>query len=71
MKTVSLNTVVENFDSLLLEEKELAVDIINKVYAEAKRDSLHLRSEQSSKNMKKGKVKKGTLSDLYKDLENG
>jgi len=71
MKTVSVNTVVENFDSLLLEEKELAVDIINKVFAEAKRESLHLRSQQASQNVKKGKVKRGNLSELYKDLENG
>jgi hypothetical protein len=71
MKTVSVNTVVENFDSLLLDEKELAVDIINKVYAEAKRDSLYTRSQQASQNLKKGKAKRGNLSDLYKDLENG
>ena len=39
MKTTNINAVIENFNSLLLEEKEFAVDIIRKVYSEATRDA--------------------------------
>ncbi len=70
MKTASVNTVIEKFNALLLEEKEFAVEIINKVYAEAAREALLKKSQKASDNYKKGKVKKGKLSDLYNDLEN-
>ena len=68
MKSTKINTVIENFSSLLLEEKEFAVDIIRKVYAEAKRDSIYSRARQAAENLKKGKVKRGNVNDLYKDL---
>lgn len=70
MKTTSINTVIENFNSLQLEEKEFAVDIINKVYAEAAREAILNKSKTAIENNKKGKVKKGNLNDLYKDLVN-
>ncbi len=70
MKTTHINTVIENFNALLLEEKEFAVDIIKKVYAEAAREAIFSRANKATENHKKGKVKKGNLSDLYKDLEN-
>lgn len=70
MKTTSINTVIEKFNSLLLEEKEFAVDIINKVYAEAAREAILKKSKKATENNNKGKVKKGNVSDLYNDLEN-
>ena len=70
MKPTSINTVIEKFNSLLFEEKEFAVDIIKKVYAEEARKAIAVRARKATENMKKGKVKKGTVSDLYKDLEN-
>jgi hypothetical protein len=71
MKAANINTVIENFNSLLLDEKEYAVEIIKKVYAEAAREALLTKATKASQNLKKGKVKKGNLKDLYKDLENG
>ncbi|MBK5284559.1 MAG: hypothetical protein JJE25_04095 [Bacteroidia bacterium] len=70
MKSTNINTVIENFDSLLFEEKEFAVDIINKMYAEEARKAIAAQARKAADNVKKGKVKKGTISDLYKDLEN-
>ncbi len=70
MKAANINTVIENFNSLLLDEKEYAVEIIKKVYAEAAREALLSKANKASQNLKKGKVKKGNLKDLYKDLEN-
>ncbi len=71
MKNTTINTVIENFNSLLLEEKEFAVDIIRKVYSEAARDAISARARKAVENLKKGKVKRGNINDLYKDLENG
>ncbi|MDZ4846084.1 MAG: hypothetical protein SH857_11105 [Chitinophagales bacterium] len=70
MKTDGINKVIENFNSLLLEEKEFAVEIIRKAYAEAAREGILANARKAEKNKKKGKVKKGSLKDLYKDLEN-
>ena len=70
MKPTSINTVIEKFNSLLFEEKEFAVDIIKKVYAEEARKTIAAMARKATENLKKGKVKKGTVSDLYKDLEN-
>jgi hypothetical protein len=69
MRTPDINTVIEQFDSLPLEDKELAAEIIRKAYAEAAREALAARAKQAMRNLKAGKVKKGNLKDLRKDLE--
>lgn len=71
MNPVNVNTVIENFNALLFEEKEFALEIINKEYIEAAREAILTKANKATQNLKKGKVKKGNLSDLYKDLENG
>ena len=65
-----INNVIENFNSLQLEEKEFAVDLVRKIYAEEAREAISKRAGQAIQNLKNGKVKEGSLSDLYKDLEN-
>jgi phage host-nuclease inhibitor protein Gam len=69
MRTKDINTVIEQFDALPLEEKELAAGIIRKAYAEAARDELVKRVKTAVRNQKAGKVRKGNVSDLLKDLE--
>lgn len=69
MRTKDINTVIEQFDALPLEEKELAAGIIRKAYAEAARDELAKRVKTAVRNEKAGKVRKGNVSDLLKDLE--
>ncbi|MBK9147438.1 MAG: hypothetical protein IPM12_06420 [Flavobacteriales bacterium] len=68
MKTNDVNHVIEQFDALPMEEKELAAGIIRKAYAEAARDALVARAKTAVKNAKAGKVRKGKLADLRKDL---
>ena len=70
MRAATINTFLDNFNSLLLEEKEFAIDIIKKALAEAEREAIFKRAKKASENYNKGKVKKGTVQDLYKDLEN-
>ncbi|MCF6149290.1 MAG: hypothetical protein E3K37_11615 [Candidatus Kuenenia sp.] len=60
---------MEDFSKLPLEDKEYAIDVIKKQLIEAKRDAMAKRAKESMGNLKKGLVKKGTIKDLYKDLE--
>ena len=69
MRTHDLNAVIEQFDALPLEEKEVAAEIIRKAYAEAAREALVARAEQAKRNLKNKKVKKGGLKDLMNDLK--
>ena len=68
MRTKEVNEVIEQFDALPMEEKELAVGIIRKAYAEAAREALVARAGSAVRNLKAGKVRKGKLADLRKDL---
>jgi hypothetical protein len=70
MKSTSINKVIDDFNSLVLEEKEFALDIIRKILVESKRESLFSRARKADSNFRKGKVKRGTAKDLFKDLEN-
>ncbi|HTB31882.1 MAG TPA: hypothetical protein VK808_07640 [Bacteroidia bacterium] len=69
MKTSSINRVIEDFNALLLPEKEYALDIIRKMTIEQKREALAKRAKEAMLNLKKGKVKTGSVKDLRKDLE--
>jgi len=69
MKTPDINTVIAEFDALPWEEKELAAGIIRKAFAEAAREAITTRVKTASRNLKAGKVRKGKLADLRKDLE--
>ena len=64
-----LNKLIEDFESLPLDDKEYALDIIKKQVIEAKRDTIARRAKMAVTNYKKDFVKKGTIKDLYKDLE--
>jgi len=69
MKTANINRVIEDFNSLVLAEKEYTLDIIQKMTIESKREALAKRAKTAMSNLKKGKAKKGTVKDLYTDLE--
>lgn len=69
MKTADINKLIEDFNSLHLEEKEFAVEIIRRAYAEAAREGILANARRATKNLKKGNVKRGNLKDLYNDLE--
>lgn len=69
MKTNDVNHLIEQFDALPMDEKELAAGIIRKVYAEAAREALVTRVKSATRNLKAKKVRKGKVADLRKDLE--
>ncbi len=66
----SLDTLIDRFSKLKEEEKEYAMDILNKIVAESRRNSIANRAKSASQNLKAGKVKRGSSKDLFKDLEN-
>lgn len=69
MANAILNKVIDDFRKLPLDEKEYAIDIIEKQMVEAKREAISRRAKKAILNLKRGTVKRGTIKDLYKDLE--
>ena len=69
MANVTLNKVIEDFRKLSLPEREYVIEIIGKQLIEAKREAILRRAKRTIPNLKKGAVKKGTVKELYEDLE--
>lgn len=69
MSTATLNKIIEDFSCLPIDDKEYAFDVIKKQLIEAKRAAIEKRAKKAMTNHKKGMTKKGTLKELYKDLE--
>jgi hypothetical protein len=69
MKGNMLNKIIDDFSQLPLEDKEYAVDIIKKQLIEAKREAILRRTREAMANVRKGRVRKGTVRELYADLE--
>jgi hypothetical protein len=69
MANVSLDKVIDDFRKLPLDEKEYVIDIIEKQMIEAKREAISRRAKKAILNLRRGTVKKGSVKDLYKDLE--
>ncbi len=69
MSSTTLDRLIDDFKQLPLDDKEYAVDIIKKQLIDAKREAIAKRAKEAAANLKKGKVKRGTLRELYKDLE--
>jgi hypothetical protein len=69
MANVMLNRVIQDFRKLPLPEREYIIEIIGKQLIEAKREAISRRAKKTILNLKKGEVKKGTVKELYEDLE--
>ena len=69
MRNSTLNRFIENFNNLSLEEREYLIELAKKQLIEAKRERIAEIAKNAEKNYKKGKVKSGTVKELFKDLE--
>jgi hypothetical protein len=69
MATGMLNKVIGDFKKLPLDEKEYVIDIIEKQMIETKREAISRRAKRAILNLSRGAVKRGTVKDLYRDLE--
>jgi len=65
---VSFQQAIEMVESLPPDQQEDLVDIIQRRIIEKKRDSLAKNVREARAEYKKGKVKKGTVKDLLKDI---
>ena len=65
----TFNEVIENIESLPIPEQELIIDIINKRINEYKLNEIIKDVKDGRKDYTAGKVKRGSLEDLMKDLE--
>ncbi len=69
MGNATLNKVIDEFRKLPLDEKEYVIDVIGRQIVEAKREAISRRAKRAILNLSRGRVKKGTIKDLYKDIE--
>ena len=67
----SVQHIIEDFAHLPLNDREFVVDVVKKQLIDARRDAIAKRARTASSNLKNGAIKKGSVKDLYKDLENG
>ncbi len=65
----NVNSVIEEFGHLPFEEKEYVAEVLRKQLAEERRERLSERVAEAKKNYIEGKIKRGTIEDLRKDLE--
>lgn len=65
-----INTLVEEFQDLSLDEQEYLAELFKKQILDARRDRLAKRVSESRRNYKKGQCKSGSLKDLMEDLDN-
>jgi ribosomal protein S1 len=69
MTSTTLDKLIDDFKQLSLDDKEYVIDVIRKQLIEAKREAIAKRAKEAMANLKKGKVKRGTVKELYRDLE--
>ena len=69
MGSIVLNKIIDDFSHLALDDKEYALEIIQKQFIETRREAIAKRAKEATTNFKKGAVKRGTVRELYKDLE--
>ena len=69
MENTTLNKLIGDFSKLPLDDKEYALELIRKQLIEAKRKAISSRAEDATNNLKEGRIKRGTVKELYRDLE--
>jgi hypothetical protein len=65
-----INTFVEEFQELSLEDQEFVAELIKKQLVESRRQSLVDRVAEARENYRIGRTKSGSINDLMEDLEN-
>ncbi len=69
MRNTTLNKLIEDFSHLPLDDREYLIEVIKKQLIEAKRDTIAKRAKEAMTNLKRRKIKTGTVKELYEDLE--
>ena len=69
MPTTEINRVIDGFNLLTLDEKEYVSGMIYKQFLEYRREQILQQANDARNDLKHGNVKRGSLQELYKDLE--
>ncbi len=69
MKGIHIDQVIDSFNRLEIDEREFAFDLMKKQLVEARRAIIAQRSKQALRSVRAGKIKKGTVEDLKRDLD--
>ena len=69
MNTATVNKLIEEFNLLTLDDKEYATEVMKKQLIEAKREVIAKRAKTAMTSFRKRIIKRGTVKELYKDLE--
>jgi hypothetical protein len=68
MEHITVGSVVNKFKDLPFTDKEYTLEILQKQMIEEKRMKFALRIKEARMNVKTGKVKKGSVKELLKDI---
>ncbi len=69
MGTSTVNSIIEEFIQLPLDDKEYTLEVIKKQMIEAKREAIAKRARSAMTSLMRKTAKRGTIKELYKDLE--
>jgi len=68
MKGITFNEALELIESLREEQKESLIDIVKNRLIEERREKLAQSIKKAKKEYARGKVRKGTVDDLMREL---
>ena len=68
MHTVTFDRALRTVESLPEKQRDDLVEIVRRRLAESRRDSLAREIREAREEYARGKVKKGTVAELLKDL---
>ena len=64
-----LDEILGKVDEMPLEDQDLLVELIRYRYKEKRREDILANAHQTLEEHKKGLTSKGTISDLFRELE--
>jgi hypothetical protein len=64
-----LDEILGKLDEMPLEDQDLLVELIKNRYKEKRREDILANAQQTLDEHKKGLTSKGTVSDLFRELE--
>ena len=70
MSSMTFDTLLEEIDALPVERQEVLMEIIRRRLAEKKRREIASHAREARELFEQGKLPRGSVDDLMKDLEN-
>jgi len=67
--TTMFNKILEEVDTMPLEEQELIIEILRNRYREKRREEILNNAKRTLEEYRNGLASKGTVADLLRELE--